>query len=105
ALREGRHLDACPHRGCDVESEASRVEVALAQRIGIALANPRFGVRIRGRTRADADALCAYRWLRRHVGHRSSSSTSAVISRAAALSGDGSRASRPAATLSANTMR
>ena len=51
---------------------------------------------------------CAFavRWrLRCHIGHRSSSSTSAVISRAAALSGAVSRASRPAATLSANTMR
>ena len=76
-----------------------------ASDIGVALANPRLGVRIRGRARADADALCAYGWLRCHVGHRSSSSTSAVISRAAALSGAVSRASRPAATLSANTMR
>ena len=33
ALREGRHLDACPHRGCDVEGQAGGVEVALAQRI------------------------------------------------------------------------
>ena len=31
----------------------------VRQRIGVALANPRLGVRIRGRTRADADALCA----------------------------------------------
>ena len=109
ALREGRHLDACPHRGCDVEGQAGGVEVALAQRIGIALANPRLGVWIRGRTCADADALdraFAVRWrLRCHVGHRNSSSTSAVISRAAVLSGAVSRASRPAATLSANTMR
>src|SRR3546814_15398164 len=98
ALRESRYLDARPHRGRDVEGQASRVEVALAKCIGIALANPRLGVRIRRWTRADADALCA-RWrLRCHVGHRSSSSTSAVISRAAALSGAVSRASRPAAT-------
>ena len=58
ALREGRYLDARAHGGCDVEGQASRVEVAFAQRIGVALANPRLGVRIRGRTRADADALC-----------------------------------------------
>jgi hypothetical protein len=57
ALREGRHLDARPHGGRDVEGQAGGVEVALAQRIGVALANPRLGVRIRGRTRADADAL------------------------------------------------
>jgi hypothetical protein len=57
ALREGRHLDARPHGGRDVEGQAGRVEVAFAQRIGVALANPRLGVRIRGRTRADADAL------------------------------------------------
>src|SRR5690606_10953864 len=98
-----------PHGGRDVEGQAGRVEVALAQRIGVALANPRLGVRIRGRTCADADTLArafAVRWrLRGHVGHRRSSSTKAVISRAAALSGAVSRASRPAATLSANTMR
>src|SRR2546427_155632 len=109
ALREGRYLDARPHGGRDVEREAGGVEVALAQRIGVALPNPRFSVRIRGRTRAYADALCcalAVRWwLRCHVVHRSSSSTRTVISRAAALSGAVSRASRPAATLSANTMR
>ena len=38
ALREGRYLDARPHGGCDVEGQACRVKVALAQRIGIALA-------------------------------------------------------------------
>ena len=90
--RSGRH----------VERQASRVKVAFVERIGIALANPRLGVRIRGRTRADADALAAWA---AHVGHRSSSSVSAAISRAAALSGAVSRASRPAATLSAKTMR
>ena len=57
ALREGGNLDARPHGGRDVEGQASRVEVALVQRIGIALANPRLGVRIRRWTRADADAL------------------------------------------------
>src|SRR3546814_7256509 len=59
ALCEGRYLDTRPHRGRDVEGQASRVEVAFVQRIGVALANPRLGVRIRRRTRADADALCA----------------------------------------------
>src|SRR5690625_175806 len=110
ALREGRHLDARPHGGCHVEGQASRVEVAFLKVGGIALANPRLGVWIRGRTCADADALaCALAgWLvvaAAHDDHRSSSSTSAVISRAAALFGTVSRASRPAATLSANTMR
>ena len=65
--------------------------------IGVPLANPRLGVRVRRRTRTDGDAFAA---VLAHVGHRSSSSTSAVISRAAALSGAVSRARRPAATLS-----
>src|SRR5690606_14195172 len=105
ALLEGRHLDARPHRGCEVEGQARGVEVGTVECIGVALANPRLGVRIPGRTCADADALTAWWLLCRHVGHRSNSSTSAVISRAAALSGAVSRTSRPAATLSANTMR
>src|SRR3546814_19014490 len=76
AVWEGRYLDTRPHRGRDVEGQASRVEVAFVQRIGVALANRRLGVRIRRRTRADADALrsderrvgkecvsrCRYRW-------------------------------------------
>src|SRR5690606_34300133 len=70
ALREGRHLDARPHRGCDVEGQARGVEVAFVECIGVALANPRLGVRIRGRTCADADALTAWWLLCRHVGHR-----------------------------------
>src|SRR5690606_13188861 len=95
ALRESRYLDARPHGGRNVEREASRIEVALVECIGVALANPRLGVRIRGRTCADADALTAWWLLRCHIGHRSSSSTRAAISRAAALSGAVSRASRP----------
>src|SRR2546427_6624081 len=50
-------LDARPHGGRDVEGQAGRVEVAFLEVIGAALANPRLGVRIRGRTRTDADAL------------------------------------------------
>src|SRR3990167_1271280 len=109
ALRESRDLDARAHGGRDVEGQASRVEVAFLEVVGAALANPRLGVRICGRAHADAYALaCAVaagRVAVANVVHRSSSSTSAVISRAAALSAAVSRASRPAATLSANTMR
>src|SRR5690554_4889856 len=110
ALREGRYLDARPHGGGHVEGQTGCVQVAFLEIGSIALANPRFGVRVRGRTCADADALArAFAgWLvvcATHDDHRSSSSTSAVISRAAALSGASSRASRPAATLSAKTMR
>src|SRR3546814_4176994 len=102
ALREGRYLDARPHRGRDVEGQARGVEVAFLDAVGVALTNPRLGVRVRRWTCADGDALAV---ALAHVGHRSSSSVSAAISRAAALSGAVSRASRPAATLSANTMR
>src|SRR3546814_141315 len=105
ALREGRHLDARPHGGSDVQRQASGVAVALIQHVGLTLANPRFGAWICGRTCADADALGLWWTLGGHVSHRSSSSTSAVISRAAALSGAISHASRPAATLSAKTIR
>lgn len=110
ALREGRDLDARPHRGCDVDGQAGRVEVAFLEVGGIALANPRLGVRIRGRARTDGDALARALAVRcvavaAHGDHRNSSSTNALISRAAALSGANSRASRPAATLSAKTMR
>src|SRR5690606_18878030 len=102
ALAKGGDLDARAERGRHVERQACGVEVALVERTGIALANPRLGVRIRGRTCADANALAARA---AHVGHRSSSSASAAISRVATLSGAVSRASRPAATLSAKTMR
>src|SRR3546814_12435168 len=57
ALREGRHLDACPHGSRDVEGQASGVDVALVERIRVALANPRLGVWISGRTRTDANPL------------------------------------------------
>src|SRR3546814_5338417 len=53
ALREGRHLDACPHGSRDVEGQASGVDVALVERIRVALANPRLGVWISGRTRSE----------------------------------------------------
>src|SRR3546814_13403072 len=110
ALREGRHLDACPHGSRDVEGQASGVDVALVERIRVALANPRLGVWISGRTRTDANPLgwaFAVGWIAAgaHDGHRSTSSTSAVISCAAALSGAASRAHAPAATLSAKTTR
>src|SRR5690606_3726466 len=108
ALTEGGDLDARAQRWRHVEGQACGVEVALIERISVALANPRLSVRIRRWARTDANALgraLAVRWrLCGHVGHRSSSSTSAAISRVAALSGAVSRASRPAATLSAKTI-
>src|SRR2546427_9358653 len=74
ALREGRYLDARPHGGRDVEGQAGRVEVAFLEVIGTALANPRLGVRIRGRASADADALArALAGRSAHDGHRSRS--------------------------------
>src|SRR5690554_6745666 len=74
ALREGRHLDARPHGGSDVQRQASGVAVALIQHVGLTLANPRFGAWICGRTCADADALGLWWTLGGHVSHRSSSS-------------------------------
>src|SRR5690606_2582815 len=65
ALREGRHLDARPHGGGDVQRQAGGVAVALVQCAGLTLTNPGLGVRIRGRTRADSDAFgrtFAVRW-------------------------------------------
>src|SRR3546814_4024810 len=41
ALREGRYLDARPHRGRDVEGQARGVEVAFLDAVGVALTNPR----------------------------------------------------------------
>src|SRR5256885_14225212 len=106
ALREGRYLDARPHGGRNVEGQAGRVEVAFLEVIGAALANPRLGVRIRGRTRTDADALArAFAGGTGPCRHPSRSSTHPGISRAATLPGAGSRASPPAAPPSANTMR
>src|SRR3546814_17385207 len=47
ALREGRYLDARPHRGRDVEGQARGVEVAFLDAVGVALTNPRLGRRVR----------------------------------------------------------
>jgi hypothetical protein len=106
-LREGRHLDARPHGGRDVERQAGGVEVAFAQRIGVALANPRLGVRIRGRTRADADALAVRLLL---VASLSCRPPQQFVHQRGDFAGGGAvgrglAASRPAATLSAKTMR
>src|SRR5690606_30278438 len=83
ALREGRDLDARPHGGCDVKGQAGRVEVAFLDTAGVALTNPRLGVRIRRWARTDADALArafAGRFIvcAAHDDHRTSSSTNAV---------------------------
>src|SRR3546814_12075732 len=61
ALAEGGDLDACAQRGRHVERQAGRVKVAFVERIGIPLANPHLGVRIRGWTRTDAAALAGTR--------------------------------------------
>src|SRR3546814_6512113 len=100
ALREGRYLDARPHRGRPVEGQARGVEVAFLDDVGVALTNPRLAVRARRWTSADGDALAVEL---AQVGHRCSASVRAAISRAAAPPGAVSRASRPAAALLAHT--
>src|SRR3546814_13012088 len=94
---------------CDVDGQAGRVGVPFLEVCGVALANPRLGVRIRGRARTDGDALARALAVRcvsvaAHGDHRNNSSTNVLISRVAALSGANSRASRSAATLSAKTI-
>src|SRR3546814_19486606 len=57
-----------PHRGRDVEGQARGVEVAFLDAVGVALTNPRLGVRVRRWTCADGDALAV---ALAHVGPRS----------------------------------
>src|SRR5690606_6973952 len=92
-------LDARAQCWRHVQRQPCAVALDLAVIDGGALAYPGFGVRIGQRACTDPDALAA------HGDHLSNSSTRLPTSRAAALSGASSRARRPAATLSAKTMR
>lgn len=82
-----------------VQRQPGAVALGLAVVDDGALAYPGFGLRIGQRACTDTDALAS------HYDRLSNSSTRLLTSRAAALSGVSSRAKRPAATLSAKTMR
>src|SRR5690606_13099319 len=99
AAVEGRQLD--PRTQCwrDVQCQAGAIALDLAVIDSSAFAYPGFGLRVAQWACTDTDALAA------HGDHLSNSSTRLLTSRAAALSGASSRARRPAATLSAKTMR